>query len=78
MNKMEAALDYLIKLWPVAVGFVGIVAWLVRVDGRTNANSNEIARVERRIGEQRKEDMSRLDQSLATISQDIKELLGRK
>ena len=75
---MDYVLDYVVRLWPVAVAFIGLVAWLVRVDGRTSANSNEIARVESRIGSQRKEDMERIDRALSTIAQDVKELLSRK
>lgn len=75
---MDGVVEYVSRLWPVAIGFIGLVAWLVRVDSRTNANSNEIARVESRIGNQRKEDMERIDKSLATIAQDVKELLSRK
>lgn len=78
MSKLDYVLDYVVRLWPVAVAFIGLVAWLVRVDGRTSANSNEIARVESRIGNQRKEDMERIDRALSTIAQDVKELLSRK
>lgn len=78
MSRVESVLEYAVRLWPVAVAFIGLVAWLVRVDGRTSANSNEIARVESRIGTQRKEDMERIDRALSTIAQDVKELLSRK
>ena len=78
MSKLDYVLEYAVRLWPVAIALIGLVAWLVRVDGRTSANSNEIARVESRIGTQRKEDMERIDRALSTIAQDVKELLSRK
>ncbi len=85
---METALDYVTRLWPVAVGFVGLVAWLVKVDGRTMQNAKnlervekegaeEITRLEGRIDARRKEDMTRIDQSLGVIMADIKTLLRR-
>jgi len=85
---MEIALDYLIRLWPVAVAFVGLIAWLVKVDGRTMQNAKnlervekegveEMARLESRIDRRRTEDMARIDQSLSTIMTDIKTLLRR-
>ena len=78
MSKLDYVLEYAQRLWPVVIGMIGLVAWLVRVDSRTSANSNEIARVESRIGTQRKEDMERIDRALSTIAQDVKELLSRK
>lgn len=74
---MDAAIEYLVRLWPVAVGFVAVIAWLVRVDGRTSENSKEIARVEKRMGEQRKEDSERTERYLTEIRSDIKTLLQR-
>jgi len=85
---MDSALDYITRLWPAAVGFVGVVAWLVRVDSRTMNQANELARVERegaeelarlekRIDDRRREDMGRIESQLSTVSQDIKILLQR-
>lgn len=74
---METAIDYLVRLWPVALGFVGLIAWLVKVDGRTSENAKEIARVEKRMGDQRKEDTERTERYLTEIRSDIKTLLQR-
>ncbi len=81
---METALDYVTRLWPVAVAFVGIVAWLVKVDGRTVQNANNLAKLETRLDAQRKEDMDRISraveamtQEIRTVQADIKTLLRR-
>jgi len=85
---METALDYVTRLWPVGLGFVGLVAWLVRVDGRTmqtaknlermeKENSDEMLRLENRIDARRKEDMTRISEDMREIKADIKTLLQR-
>lgn len=85
---MEIVVEYVTRLWPIGIGFVGLVAWLVRVDSRTMQNaanlarvekesSDEMVRLEKRIDDRRKEDMSRIDQSLGVIMADIKTLLTR-
>lgn len=79
------AVEYILRLWPVLVAIIGVVAWLVKVDGRTNDNAKTIARVEKesaasmerlesRIDTRRKEDMDVLRGMFAEIKQDIREI----
>lgn len=85
---METALDYVSRLWPIGVGFAGVIAWLVKVDGRTMQNaknleavernaSAEMTRLESRIDVRRKEDMDRISEDMRVIMTDIKTLLQR-
>ncbi len=85
---MDTMFDYLIRLWPVVIAIIGLVAWLVRVDAKTMAQANELSRIERegqeelarlekRIDDRRKEDMSRIERQLDTMASDIKTLLQR-
>lgn len=67
-------------LWPVFVGFVAFLVWLIRLESRSVENGREI----KRLWDQRKEDMdlsrqSREDtnQMLAEIRDDIKALIAR-
>jgi len=76
--------ETLLKFWPIAVGFVGFLVWLIRLEGRSIENTKEI----KRLWNQRKEDMEMSRQSredtnkmLAEIRDDIKALIsqvGRK
>lgn len=85
---LDTAIDYIVMLWPMMVAFVGVIAWLVKVDTRTMDNAKTIARVEKessdslerlesRIDKRRMEDMTRLERTLGTMSADIKTLLQR-
>lgn len=85
---MDTAIDYIVKLWPVGVALVGLVAWLVKVDNRTTDNSKTIARVERdwmqrlkeleiRLDERRKEDMGRIEGMFREIKDDLRGIRDR-
>jgi len=82
---VDTAIDYITRLWPMMVAFVGVIAWLVKVDGRTVDNAKTIARVEKensdnltrleaRIDARRKEDMDVLRGMFSEIKQDIRDL----
>jgi hypothetical protein len=82
---METALDYVTKLWPISVGFAGVIAWLVKIDIRSAQSAknrvtdkqehrDEIARVESRIENRRKEDMARLLEDMRELKVDIKNI----
>lgn len=82
---MDTAIDYITRLWPMMVAFVGVIAWLVKVDGRTVDNAKTIARVEKensdnltrleaRIDARRNEDMDVLRGMFSEIKQDIRDL----
>jgi hypothetical protein len=67
-------------LWPVFVGFIAFLAWLIRLESRSVENGREI----KRLWDQRKEDMDLSRQSredtnkmLAEIRDDIKSLIAR-
>jgi hypothetical protein len=66
--------------WPVFIGSVLFLVWLIRLEARSVENSKEI----KRLWSQRKEDMELSRQSredtnkmLAEIRDDIKELIGK-
>ena len=72
--------DALLKYWPIAVAFVGFVAWLVRLEARSIDNTQEI----KRLQAQRREDLeahraarAETNLMLAEIRDDIKAILGK-
>ena len=72
--------ETLLQFWPVAIGFVGFLGWLIRLEGRSIENTKEI----KRLWNQRKEDMdlakaAREDTNamLAEIRDDIKALIAK-
>lgn len=72
--------ETLLQFWPVAIGFVGFLVWLIRLEGRSIENTKEI----KRLWNQRKEDMdlakaAREDTNamLAEIRDDIKALIAK-
>lgn len=76
--------DMVLQFWPIALGFVGFLVWLIRLESRSIENTKEI----KRLWNQRKEDLEASRQSredtnkmLAEIRDDIKALIsqvGRK
>jgi hypothetical protein len=67
-------------LWPVFVGFIAFLVWLIRLESRSVENGREI----KRLWNQRKEDMDLSRQSredtnhmLSEIRDDIKSLIAR-
>lgn len=72
--------ESILKLWPVALGFVGFLVWLIRLEARSVENTKEI----RRLWNQRREDLEASKQSredtnrmLAEIRDDIKALIAK-
>lgn len=72
--------DTLLKFWPVAVGFVGFLVWLIRLEARSVENTKEI----KRLWNQRKEDIDAAKQAredtnamLKEIRDDIKDLISK-
>ena len=66
--------------WPIIVGFVSFLAWLIRLESRSIENGKEI----KRLWNQRKEDLevSRIaredtNKMLAEIRDDIKDLISK-
>jgi hypothetical protein len=73
-------MDLVLTFWPIILGFVAFLVWLIRLEARSVENSKEI----KRLWNQRKEDMELSRQSredtnkmLAEIRDDIKELIGK-
>ena len=67
-------------LWPVGVGFVAFLVWMIRLESKGLQNEREI----KRLWNQRKEDQDaaredrkRIHDILAEIQSDIKQLIGR-
>ena len=72
--------ENILKFWPILVGFVGFLVWLIRLESRSIENTKEI----KRLWNQRKEDMEISRQSredtnrmLAEIRDDIKALIAK-
>jgi hypothetical protein len=73
---MESAL----KFWPVLMGFIALIVWLIRLEARAMDNTKEI----RRLWNQRREDLEASKQArddtnrmLAEIRDDIKALISK-
>ena len=72
--------EAILKYWPILIGFVGFLVWLIRLESRSIENTREI----KRLWNQRKEDMEISRQSredtnrmLAEIRDDIKALISK-
>jgi hypothetical protein len=72
--------ENILKFWPILVGSVGFLVWLIRLESRSIENTKEI----KRLWNQRKEDMdlakaAREDTNamLAEIRDDIKALIAK-
>jgi len=72
--------ENILKFWPILVGFIGFLVWLIRLEARSVENTKEI----KRLWNQRKEDMdlakaAREDTNamLAEIRDDIKALIAK-
>ena len=72
--------EIILSFWPIILGFVAFLVWLIRLEARSVENSKEI----KRLWNQRKEDMEMSRQSredtnkmLAEIRDDIKALIAR-
>jgi len=72
--------ENILKFWPILVGFVGFLVWLIRLEARSVENTKEI----RRLWNQRREDMELAKQSredtnkmLGEIRDDIKALIAK-
>lgn len=73
-------MDLVRTFWPIIVGFVGFLVWLIRLEARSIENGKEIER----LWKQRKEDldaarMAREDTNkmLGEIRDDIKALIAK-
>jgi hypothetical protein len=73
-------MESVLKFWPVAMGFVALIVWLIRLEARAMDNTKEI----RRLWNQRREDLEASKQArddtnkmLAEIRDDIKALIAR-
>jgi len=66
--------------WPIILGFIGAIVWLIRLEARSIENEKEI----KRLWLQRKEDLEMSRQAredtnrmLSEIRDDIKSLIAR-
>jgi len=73
-------MDFMIKFWPIALGFVAFGVWLVRLEARAMDNTKEI----KRLWNQRREDLEASKEArddtnkmLAEIRDDIKALISK-
>ena len=72
--------ETVLQYWPIVMGFIGFLVWLIRLEGRSVENTKEI----KRLWNQRKEDLEVSRQSreetnkmLSEIRDDIKALIAR-
>ena len=72
--------ETVLQYWPIVMGFIGFLVWLIRLEGRSVENTKEI----KRLWNQRKEDLEMSRQSreeankmLGEIRDDIKSLIAR-
>jgi hypothetical protein len=72
--------DIVLTYWPIFVGFVGFLVWLIRLEARSIENGKEI----KRLWNQRKEDLEaaktardETNKILHEIQKDIKSLIAR-
>ena len=73
-------MDLLLTYWPIFMGFIGFLVWLIRLEARSVENTKEI----KRLWNQRREDLELSRQSredtnkmLAEIRDDIKSLIAK-
>lgn len=62
--------DTILKFWPIAVGFVGFLVWLIRLEARSVENTKEI----KRLWNQRREDLEASKQAREDTNQMLKEI----
>ena len=73
-------MDLIRTFWPIIMGFIGFLVWLIRLEARSVENSKEI----KRLWNQRKEDLDAAriaredtNKMLGEIRDDIKSLIAR-
>lgn len=73
-------METLLQYWPILMGFVGFLVWLIRLEGRSVENTKEI----KRLWNQRKEDLDaskeareETNKMLGEIRDDIKALIAK-
>lgn len=73
-------MELILQFWPVVLGFIALVVWLIRLEARAMDNTKEI----KRLWNQRKEDLDaakvardETNKMLAEIRDDIKALIAR-
>ncbi len=73
-------MDLLIQFWPIVIGFIALIVWLVRLEARAMDNTKEI----KRLWNQRREDLEASKEAredtnkmLAEIRDDIKALIAK-
>ena len=62
--------DTILKFWPIFLGFVGFLVWLIRLEARSVENTKEI----KRLWNQRKEDLDASKQAREDTNQMLKEI----
>lgn len=68
------------EFWAMIAAAIGFGVWLVRLEGRVNANAKEISRLEEQMDEDRrdaKDSRKETHDLLREVQRDIKLLLGR-
>lgn len=75
-------MNFLHEAWTYVLAGISAVVWMVRLEGRANTNTRDLARLEQRLAEQRVEDMANrqrdrdeMKNELREMRSDIKEIL---
>ena len=66
------------ELWFLIAAFVSLVVWFVRLEAKSNQNGRDLSKLESRLGQQRAEDMARIEKTMGEVAQDVKTLLARR
>lgn len=73
-------MEVVLQFWPVFLGFIAFLVWLIRLEARSVENTKEI----KRLWNQRREDMDATkaaredtNKMLAEIRDDIKALIAK-
>jgi len=84
MERLEMIEASLLEYWPLLGAAFGFVLWLGRLESRANTNSKDLAALEKRLANQRREDMEirardwgRMEAAISVMAADIKKILER-
>lgn len=76
--------DFISTHWQQFMALLGAIIWGVRLESRANTNTRDLARLEQRLADQRREDMEarardwgRMEHAIDEMRRDIKKLLER-
>lgn len=69
----QPQMEFVQQYWPLALGAISVIVWLVRLESRIFGNSKEI----KRLGEQRSDDLRAAEEKRADDLRAVKEARDR-